>query len=283
MKLIGVRAQIRAGVASTVRSCFTASRSSRLQSRFIKRELNRILVIRGGAIGDFILTLPALNALRDAYPEARIEILGYKHIAALAENLFYAQAVRFIESGPLSSFFAKDSKLPDELVSYFGGFDLILSYLYDPDRIFENNLRRSGAREILRCPAKIESDSHATRQLARPLDDLGISVRDFAPKIFPAEEDRQFARKFLKGCASPVIALHPGSGSEKKNWPLKNWIEFANSLLGSFVVVSGEADEDQVSALEKEWKDRHLRFAKNLPLPHLAAILEGALFVGHDS
>ncbi len=56
--------------------------------------MNRILVIRGGAIGDFILTLPALRALRHAYPQAHIEILGYKHIAALAENRFYAEAIR---------------------------------------------------------------------------------------------------------------------------------------------------------------------------------------------
>ena len=246
-------------------------------------KLNRILVIRGGAIGDFILTLPALKALRDAHPEARIEVLGYKHIAALAENRFYAQAIRSIEYGPLSSFFAKNSKLPDELVSYFASFDLILSYLYDPDRIFENNLRRCRAREIVRGPAKIGSHSHATRQLTRPLEDLGISVADFAPKIFPSAEDRQFAHEFLKSSSPPLVALHPGSGSEKKNWPLKNWIELGNRLPEPFVVVSGEADQAQVSALEREWKDRHLLFAKNLPLPHLAAVLEGAIFVGHDS
>jgi ADP-heptose:LPS heptosyltransferase len=99
--------------------------------------MNRILVIRGGAIGDFILTLPALKALREAYPDARIEIVGYKHIAVLAENRFYAQAVRSIEYGPLSSFFAKNSELPAELAGYFASFDLIISYLYDPDQIFE--------------------------------------------------------------------------------------------------------------------------------------------------
>ncbi len=82
--------------------------------------MNRVLVIRGGAIGDFILTLPALKALRDARPNAHIEILGYRHIAALAENRFYAQAVRSIEYGPLSSFFAKNSELPAELANYFG-------------------------------------------------------------------------------------------------------------------------------------------------------------------
>src|ERR687887_1993927 len=102
--------------------------------------MNRILVIRGGAIGDFILSLPALKALREAYPDAKIEILGYKHIAALAENRFYAQAVRSIEYGLLSSFFAKSSDLSAELADYFATFDLIVSYLYDPDRVFEENL-----------------------------------------------------------------------------------------------------------------------------------------------
>src|SRR6266481_6287108 len=111
--------------------------------------MNRILVIRGGAIGDFILTLPALKALRHAYSRAHVEILGYKHIAVLAENRFYAQAVRSIEHGPLASFFAKNSELPVELADHFASFDLIISYLFDPDRIFENNLRRCGVENLL--------------------------------------------------------------------------------------------------------------------------------------
>src|ERR1044071_10458447 len=110
--------------------------------------MNRIFVIRGGAIGDFILTLPALKALREAWPHAHVEILGYKHIAALIENRFYAQAVRSIEYGPLSAFFAKNSKLAAELADYLASFDLIISYLYDPDRIFESNLRRCGVKKL---------------------------------------------------------------------------------------------------------------------------------------
>src|SRR5881227_1462874 len=147
------------------------------------RQMNRILVIRGGAIGDFVLTLPALKALRDACPNARIEILGYRHIAALAENRFYAQAVRSIEYGPLSSFFAKNSKLPAELANYFASFDLIISYLYDPDKIFENNLRRCGVKNLIHGPAKVDDREHAARQLARPVEELGLRASDFAPKI----------------------------------------------------------------------------------------------------
>jgi heptosyltransferase-2 len=95
----------------------------------------------------------------------------------------------------------------------------------------------------------------------------------------------------------PILAIHPGSGSETKNWPIENWIEFGSrngvfqSAIGehgrlgkrSFLIVSGEADKTRCARLESEWKDGDVRFAKNLPLPHLAAVLEDSIFVGHDS
>ena len=251
--------------------------------------MNRILVIRGGAIGDFILTLPALKALREGYPHAHLEILGYKHIAVLAENRFYAQAIRSIEYGALSSFFAKNSKLPVELANYFASFDLIISYLYDPDGVFETNLRRCGVENLIHGPAKVDDHEHVARQLARPLEELGLRVSDFAPRIYPSTEDRHRAQEFLRDLPRPLVALHPGSGSDRKNWPLENWIELGNDLLaresfrGSIVVISGEADYTQVARLEELWKDERVAFAKDLPLVHLAALLENSIFLGHDS
>jgi heptosyltransferase-3 len=250
---------------------------------------HHILVIRGGAIGDFILTLPALKALRDAYSEAHIAILGYKHIAALAENRIYAEAIRSIEYGPMSGFFARDSELSPELASYFSSFDLIISYLYDPDGIFENNLRRCGIQQIVRGPAKVDNSQHAACQLAQPLLQLGIPVTDLVAEVYPSREDRNLAAKFLADCARPIVTLHPGSGSEKKNWPLECWIEIGNQLLswenfaGSIVVISGEADESQTVKLESIWKNARVLFAKNLPLTHLAALFADTIFLGHDS
>ena len=248
--------------------------------------MNRILVIRGGAIGDFILTLPALKALRNARPQAHMEILGYKHIAVLAENRFYAQAARSIEYGPLARFFARNSELPEELADYFASFDFIVSYLYDPDRIFEANLRRCGVENLICGPARIvEKAGHAARQLARPIEELGIEVVDLSERVFPSVEDREFAREFLASVPQPTIAIHPGSGSHQKNWPLENWIALFSprSDAEGLVVISGEADKAQTDQLEGEWKNRDVRFARNLPLPRLAAILEDAIFIGHDS
>src|SRR4029078_2465979 len=221
--------------------------------------MNRILVIRGGAIGDFILTLPALKALRDARPLAHLEILGYKHIAVLAENRFYAQAVQSIEYGLLARFFSRNSELPAELSRYFASFDLIVSYLYDPDQIFETNIRRCGVQNLICGPARIvENAGHAARQLARPIEEVGIKVTDFAERIFPSTEDGDFAREFLRSLHHRIVAIHPGSGSHEKNWPLENWIELfspANRFtrIGSLVVASGGAEETQATQFEPEW------------------------------
>jgi heptosyltransferase-2 len=53
--------------------------------------------------------------------------------------------------------------------------------------------------------------------------------------------------------------------------------------LKRLLVISGEADEAQANQLEREWKNRGVRFLRNLPLPRLAAVLEHSIFIGHDS
>jgi heptosyltransferase-3 len=234
--------------------------------------------------------LPALKALRDAHPRAQIEILGYPHIATVADKRFYADAVRSIEYAALSRFFARNAELPSELRDYFGGFDLILSYLYDPDQIFENNLRQCGAQKILRGPAQIDKNAHAAWQLAQPLQELGINVTDLAAKVFPSDADREFAHRFLENCESPILALHPGSGSEKKNWPIDDWVELAKNSLNAkilfrtLIFVSGEADENEMARLRILFEhEPQVRFAHQLPLPQLAAVLEQSTFIGHDS
>jgi len=247
--------------------------------------MNRILVIRGGAIGDFVLTLPAIKLLRDNFPQAHIEILGYPQIIALADRRFYADAIHSIESRPLAAFFARDAALPVELTEYFGSFDLILSYLFDPGRIFRSNLERGGIKTFIAGPPKLNDHEHAALQLARPLEQIGLRLKSPAARIYPTEADRQFALNFLAN-SRPFIALHPGSGSKTKNWPIEKWKklgEYLFSLDRAVLVVAGEADEERLGVLETAWKDKPVRFAKNLALPHLAALFEGSVFVGHDS
>src|SRR5215475_11422579 len=136
----------------------------------------KILVIRGGAIGDFILTLPALAALRRQFPETHLEVLGYPHIAQLAVAGGLVNRVQPIEARGLAGFFARHGELAEDLVDYFSEFDLIVSYLYDPDGIFEANVRRCTNRQFVAGPHRPQENAslHASKVYLKPLERLAI-------------------------------------------------------------------------------------------------------------
>ncbi|HXI85162.1 MAG TPA: glycosyltransferase family 9 protein [Verrucomicrobiae bacterium] len=248
----------------------------------------RILVVRGGAIGDFIMTLPAIGALRERWPEAHIEILGYPHIAELAHKRHYANTIRSIDAKAMAGFFIPHAVLDSTLMEYFGGFNVVISYLFDPDRIFSNNVRCCGVKQVIDASPRPEA-MHAAEHYCRPLESLAIYVETPRPRIHPNESDREAASNFLKMAGrEPLVAIHPGSGSEKKNWPvekfgaLARWL--ADELAAQLLIVRGEADERAAKKLGELLGERPVTMAQGLKLVELAAVLERCvLFLGNDS
>jgi heptosyltransferase-2 len=242
----------------------------------------KILVIRGGAIGDFILTLPVLAALRRQFPDTALEVLGYPHIASLAAAGQLVDAVRPIDSRPLAGFFARAGDLDFELSSYFAGCNVIFSYLFDPDEIFRDNLARITKAQVIQGPHRpLETrDLHATEQLLEPLQRLAIFDAEGEPRIelnpAPAAQLR------------PTLALHPGSGGERKNWPEAAWQELVGKLVEAtdlnLLLVGGEAEGGRLERLAKPVPASRVRVLRGIPLPALAAELRGCVgFAGHDS
>ncbi len=248
----------------------------------------RILVIRGGALGDFILTLPALRLLREAFPNAEIELLAYPHIASLADGRFYADRVRSIDYGPLAGFFAKNGTLDPALSAYFAGFQQVVSYLFDPDSIFETNVRKAGVRNYLAAYRRPQV-AHAAREWAKPLEALALYLENPAAQLFLTKADGEGARKWLGEEPRMRLAIHPGSGSPRKNWSVSGWAEVGERFWrrhpeGELVLVGGEADEVPLAVLNARWAGHRVRQAFGLPLPALAAVLhECRRFAGHDT
>ena len=234
------------------------------------------------------MTLPAIGALRERWPEAHIEILGYPHIAELAHKRHYADAMRSIDAKAMAGFFIPHGVLDSTLVKYFGGFNLVISYLFDPDRIFSNNVRSCGVKQVIDASPRPEN-THAAEHYCRPLESLAVYVEAPRPRIHPNESDREAAAKFLKMVGrEPLVAIHPGSGSEKKNWPvekfgaLSRWL--ADELAAQLLIVRGEADERATQKLTELLGERPITVAKGLKLVELAAVLERCvLFLGNDS
>ena len=243
----------------------------------------RILAIRGGAIGDFILTLPALALLRENFANCRLEVLGYPHIAALAqhggprESTTYADAVHSIEYGPLASFFARRGDLDPAMCEFFSGYQQVVSWLFDPDGIFEANVRRAGVKNYLSAYTKITDDHHAAAQLARGLESMALFL-DAPPAaaLRPSPAILAEADAWLANAGLPhgFTAIHPGSGSPRKNWP--HWQTALQRMDPLTLLIGGEADDAVMFAGHPT--------ARNLPLPLLAGILTRcAHYYGHDT
>jgi heptosyltransferase-3 len=254
----------------------------------------RILFIRGGGLGDFIVTLPTLRLLREKWPEAHIEVLGHPRLNEIALHRYYLNAVRSVDHGPLSAFFTPRAVLDPAWMDYIGSFDLVCSYFYDPDGLFRTNLERCHPGQILTYPPRVPErfGQPAARHFAGMVEPLGLTLgEDAASDLFPGKDDLAAAASFLTGLptATRLVALHPGSGGEAKNWPVDSWTQLGRRLVAdnpdiTLLLVEGEADAEPVQVLVEEWKDLPLLRARWLPLPILAAVLrQAALFVGHDS
>jgi heptosyltransferase III len=247
-------------------------KSALLTSRFTLR----IAVFRGGALGDVVLTLPILQALRRGYPDSFITFVAPFPQAELAAH-GHADCILDLNSAGLVSLFNPDRDLPQEVRDRLGA-DLMVSYLADPTGVVRKKLAGLVSINFVQGPFRLDlKKRYAVEQLAEPMETLGISLADPVPRL-PVAGARAFSHR---------LAVHVASGSPKKNWPLENWVELLSRLGPGFdelVVVSGEADVDITNSLLPRISSKNVRLLQNRPLWDLVAELhQAALFVGHDT
>lgn len=170
----------------------------------------RRLAIRPGAIGDFILSLPALECLRCDY----LEVWCAAPVVPLAQ---FGDRVRGIASTGLDllSIAETPARLTDEL----GSFDSIVSW-YGANR---PEFRAETERLKLPCtffPALPPADGavHAADFYLAQVRTIAACGSDGIPRIRCDVEPQEFA------------AIQPFSGSAKKNWPLEKFRALAHEI-----------------------------------------------------
>lgn len=245
--------------------------------------MGKVLVIRGGALGDFVLTLPAIRLLKEELPAATVEVLGYDPMIELARLAGVADATRALGHSGLARFFVPDAALDPAWSDYFAGFDVVFSYLPDPDGIFMANVRRAGVKTWFQGKWKVEEgpgSAPAAFQLAEVCQNLGLWLEDPAPVVMPARPPGE--------CSG--LAVHPGSGSPRKSWLFARWAE-AGAVLAdrlrpgeSIELISGEAEEEWIGELLRQWHGLPVRHHRLRSLRELAGILAGCrAYLGHDT
>jgi ADP-heptose:LPS heptosyltransferase len=254
-----------------------------------------VLVLRFGSVGDVILTSPAIEALRNAWPSARI---------LYAIKAAYADLVRFNPN--------VDEVLPLEegegVVSFSGrlrarGFDALLDLhgkirsrllrlllprtrrvvwhkrdLLDTVLVYPN-LRRYR-------PQTLFSDRHhaaVEALVGRPLPRGRL-------RYYLGPDDVRLADEVLCSAgvdpAKPMIGVSPGANWETKRWPAERFGELATRALarGLQVVIVGSSSERDLGRRMVEVEPRAVDLTGGLPLRPLGGFISRcAAFVANDS
>jgi ADP-heptose:LPS heptosyltransferase len=124
---------------------------------------------------------------------------------------------------------------------------------------------------------------HATEALLKPIERLAVFGADATPKLKLKDAD-----VLPKAPGEKWLAIHPGSGSERKNWPLAAWLGLMQKVLAEtswkLLVIGGEADGQKLEAIRKVLPPERGMILRNVPLVTVAQALQRAdLFLGHDS
>jgi ADP-heptose:LPS heptosyltransferase len=247
-----------------------------------------ILVLHPGALGDIILSLPAMKILRDRFRDAGITLAANTDFASTVASA-YASRIRSLSTLPIHRLYTS-VPLPVEEKKLWLSYDRILSWTGHACESFAAKLSTLHPAVIVATWKPVPGERrHVSRIFA---DTLGPWLP--TPKSLPVAEimvdpdDCRQADEWLRrqGWSEgiPLIALHPGAGSSEKRWPPQKFLELARCLLpyGTLLVLEGPAEPGLGRALVAELSSGAI--LASLPLRLLAAVLRQArIYIGNDS
>jgi len=241
----------------------------------------KLLVIHQGALGDFVLTFPALIRLKAAFPQ--IDVLCQNKLAKLARKLDLIDNGYALESAVFASLYADRFSRVDPMVkNILQAYDRIILFSYS--RQLETMLSRISGADVHRISPRPAPDEtiHVAAFIIQRLQAAHLLTDEGPAKEHPPN---RYCRP-VSGKTASMILLHPGSGSRRKNWPLPNFLKLAEILRSQdhpaeFLLGPAEAD------LAQELARTAMEDAKIHILTDLEQVLDlmhraGAL-IGNDS
>lgn len=226
-----------------------------------------LLICHRGALGDFILTWPALYALREILPDLHFLGVGRPEYMRLAVKLGLLDSSRDAELSGMIDFFPGRS-LPAELGVPKGAI-LWLS----EGEIVADLLKKSAFLPVVLIPPFPSKRMH-----------VGLYHYRAVQSHFPIKASYPGSIHFpLRVKRGPYALIHPGSGSPSKNYHVQFYLKLAQILRESnypdvrFILGPAE-DEQMVRRLAGE------KVGRPKDVVALAQVLAGAsLYIGNDS
>lgn len=276
------------------------------------KKFKNILVVRTDRMGDVVLTTPALKALWEAYPDARISVLVRAYTKAIIDGNPYVDEVliddRESTHGGLRGFWRLVSEIRKRkfdaavifhtkrranLLCFLAGIPCRIGYkndkfgflLTDPvwdERHYGRKHEVQYCLDLIRHLAGVSSDI-----LSKSPDELAA---DLYVSISPDAE--AWVDELLKKTDAlrngRLIAVHPGASDPSKRWPEHLFMELMGQLFnrykGTFILVGTEETSGVAKGIVSSVHGRVLDLTGKTDVSQLAGLLKRCdLLISNDS
>jgi ADP-heptose:LPS heptosyltransferase len=271
--------------------------------RWLQTDIKHIAVFRALQLGDMLNAVPAFRALRAAFPEARIALVGLPWAQGFVKR-FHAYLDEFIRFPGIPGFPEQPADIGQ--FPYFlkemqaGQFDLAIQ-MQGSGEIANTIVSLWGAKQLAGfykpgqyCPDKDtfleypEQDTEVWRHL-RLMKFLGLPLQEDELEFPLFEEDwkefQQLQEKFVLG--EEYVCIHPGARKPERRWPVENFAGVADGLAARNmqIVLTGTGEEsDLTAAVAGRMKTPAIDLAGRTSLGTLAALLSQArLVISNDT
>jgi len=265
--------------------------------------VRKIAVLRAGGLGDLVFTLPALWALREAYPEAEITLLGgplqTELLSGRPEPVEHAITVP-----PSTGVNGPDTGVDEdeeELERFFARmrekqFDLTLQ-MHGGGGYSNPFIRKLGARVTAgtKAPDAAALDRNVPyvyyqSEILRYLEVaslVGARTANLEPHLPVIDRDLAEAGSVVQEAEGSLVALHPGAGDPRRRWPPEKFAAAGDSVTAAgarVAVVGAKEDWSLISEVIDAMSYEAHNLCGRLSLGGLAGILSRcALVVSNDS
>ena len=260
-------------------------------------DVRSIVALRPNAIGDFMFSLPALHALRHAYPDAHIVLLGKQwHADFLRERPgpvdevivmppvpgVGAEPDAALDPGPARRLVEElRARRFDIAVQMFGGGRYSNGFVNQLGAALTIGARTPGAAPLDRA---IPYGDFANRrlELLQVVAQVGAQPRVMARELAVTYADRALASRVVPPVAGErIVVLHPGASDPRRRWPAEKFAAVADLLAakGAVIAISGTGDEAYLARAivdNMRHKGRVLDLSRQLSLSALCGLLERA-------